>query len=96
MICHLILNNNKEKMIIPVRCFTCGSVISDKWIKYVELVNEERKNTKQEDVELLDIDALTSSANNTTAEFKALKTLNIKRVCCRRHFLTNVDMIDLI
>jgi len=25
-------------MIIPVRCFTCGKVVGDKWQKYLELV----------------------------------------------------------
>ncbi|CAD6254375.1 unnamed protein product [Miscanthus lutarioriparius] len=25
-------------MIIPVRCFTCGKVIGDKWDAYLELV----------------------------------------------------------
>ena len=23
-------------MIIPVRCFTCGKVIADKWTEYIE------------------------------------------------------------
>eukprot|EP00287_Rhodomonas_sp_CCMP768_P004333 CAMPEP_0196736452 /NCGR_PEP_ID=MMETSP1091-20130531/14520_1 /TAXON_ID=302021 /ORGANISM="Rhodomonas sp., Strain CCMP768" /LENGTH=73 /DNA_ID=CAMNT_0042080195 /DNA_START=62 /DNA_END=283 /DNA_ORIENTATION=+ len=26
-------------MIIPVRCFTCGKVIGNKWIKYLELLH---------------------------------------------------------
>lgn len=83
-------------MIIPVRCFTCGAVISDKWIKYVELCDKYRKDTKQNDIELLDIDALNSAKDTETAEWKALHTLKIQRVCCRRHFLCNVDMIDVI
>ena len=83
-------------MIIPVRCFTCGSVISDKWVTYLKLVDEHRRETKENDIELLDIDALTSNSSTQTAEFKALKDLEIKRVCCRRHFLCNVDLIDVI
>tara|TARA_B100000965_G_scaffold6707_1_gene5301 strand:+ start:9647 stop:9898 length:252 start_codon:yes stop_codon:yes gene_type:complete len=83
-------------MIIPVRCFTCGSVISDKWVKYLELVDNYRKETGHRDVELLDIDALISSENPVTAESKALSDLQIKRLCCRRHFLCNVDMVDQI
>ena len=27
-------------MIIPVRCFTCGKVIGNKWEKYQELITE--------------------------------------------------------
>jgi len=83
-------------MIIPVRCFTCGAVLADKWVQYNTLTNEYRKETKHKDVELLDIDALTSNNNPVTAEYKALQDLDITRVCCRRHFLCNVDMIDQI
>jgi|TARA_Y100000389_G_C17217004_1_gene391412 DNA-directed RNA polymerase I, II, and III subunit RPABC5 len=85
-------------MIIPVRCFTCGAVISDKWIKYTEIVNEERtkNNTNVKDIELLDIDSLTSKTNKETAEHAALEKLNVTRVCCRRHFLCNVDLVDII
>tara|TARA_Y100000389_G_scaffold28813_1_gene24583 strand:- start:2221 stop:2472 length:252 start_codon:yes stop_codon:yes gene_type:complete len=83
-------------MIIPIRCFTCGAVISDKWLEYERLVATERTNTKETDVELLDIDTLESNEKTVTAEYKALEKLNVKRICCRRHFLTNVDMIELI
>ena len=30
-------------MIIPVRCFTCGKVIGNKWRKYLELLQEEKE-----------------------------------------------------
>jgi DNA-directed RNA polymerase I, II, and III subunit RPABC5 len=29
-------------MIIPVRCFTCGKVVGNKWETYLELVNQGR------------------------------------------------------
>ena len=32
-------------MIIPIRCFTCGKVIANKYEKYIELCN---KNEKKE------------------------------------------------
>ncbi|EFC41569.1 predicted protein [Naegleria gruberi] len=32
-------------MIIPVRCFTCGKVIGNKWDKYLQLLNSEALNT---------------------------------------------------
>jgi len=31
-------------MIIPVRCFTCGKVIGDKWDKYLSLLEGEDMN----------------------------------------------------
>ena len=30
-------------MIIPVRCFTCGHVLADKWIPYITTVQEREK-----------------------------------------------------
>ena len=29
-------------MIIPVRCFTCGKVIGNKWHRYLELLKEKK------------------------------------------------------
>ena len=83
-------------MLIPVRCFTCGSLVSDKWLAYNELCSKYRANTKQEDLVLLDADILNDNNTKSTAEEKALKDLEIKRICCRRHFLCAVDMIDVI
>ena len=29
-------------MIIPIRCFTCGKIIGNKWQKYLKLLNEQK------------------------------------------------------
>ena len=34
-------------MLIPVRCFTCGNVIGNKWIAYQKMVEEEHKSPKE-------------------------------------------------
>jgi DNA-directed RNA polymerase subunit N len=34
-------------MIIPIRCFTCGKLIADKWEKYEELVKEGTKPAEE-------------------------------------------------
>ena len=57
-------------MIIPIRCFTCGKIIGNKWEKFCLL--------------LLHI-------NN---EKEVLDKLDIKRMCCRRMFITHVDLIE--
>jgi DNA-directed RNA polymerase subunit N len=57
-------------MIIPVRCFTCGKVIADKWEEYKKEV---------------------SKGENPA---KVLDSLGIKRYCCRRMFLSNVNLIE--
>ena len=30
-------------MIIPIRCFTCGKVIGNKWCRYLQLLNEHKE-----------------------------------------------------
>ena len=30
-------------MIIPVRCFTCGKVIGNKWQRYLQLLSEKKE-----------------------------------------------------
>tara|TARA_Y100001970_G_C14253019_1_gene873176 strand:+ start:39 stop:272 length:234 start_codon:yes stop_codon:yes gene_type:complete len=77
-------------MIIPVRCMTCGKVLGDKWVKYLELVEKYKDN---KDDNILDINV---SNVKTTAEGKALDELKLKRYCCRRHMLTHVDLVDII
>tara|TARA_B110001450_G_scaffold127246_1_gene119733 strand:- start:2264 stop:2494 length:231 start_codon:yes stop_codon:yes gene_type:complete len=76
-------------MIIPVRCFTCGKVIGDKWLDYNNLRVKYNKN-KGEDT-IIDL-----SNVKKTPEGKAMDELNITRICCRRMFLGQTDLIDII
>ena len=34
-------------MIIPPRCFTCGTVIGDKWIPFIESILEEKQKSDE-------------------------------------------------
>ena len=56
-------------MIIPVRCFSCGSVIADKYEEFKKRAVKE--NPK-----------------------KVMDSLGVKRYCCRRMLLSQVDVID--
>lgn len=56
-------------MIIPVRCFSCGSVIADKYEEF-------KKRAVKEDPQ------------------KVMDSLGVKRYCCRRMLLSQVDVID--
>ncbi len=58
-------------MMMPVRCFSCGAVLADKWEEYDKRVNKD----------------------NEKAE-KVLDELGVKRYCCRRMFIGNVELID--
>jgi hypothetical protein len=76
-------------MIIPIKCFTCGMVIADKYIYYTEEVRK-RKLTKTLEVDK--VIYLTAEFRNKTPEGEVLDELNMKKMCCRRHFLTHVDI----
>ncbi len=58
-------------MMMPVRCFTCGAVVADKWEEYDKRVNRDKEDAG-----------------------KVLDDLGVKRYCCRRMFISNVELID--
>jgi DNA-directed RNA polymerase I, II, and III subunit RPABC5 len=41
-------------MIVPVRCFTCGKVLADKWRAYVQMVEEDETLSADERGRILD------------------------------------------
>jgi len=55
---------------IPIRCFTCGRLIGDKWAEY-----ERRIKNNESSGEILD-------------------DLGMERYCCRRMFISHVELID--
>ena len=57
-------------MIIPVRCFTCGKLVGDKWEKFARQIK-----TGENASDVLD-------------------SLGLKKYCCRRMLLSNVEIID--
>jgi DNA-directed RNA polymerase subunit N (RpoN/RPB10) len=75
-------------MIIPVRCFTCGKVLGDKWQQYTELKSKYKNSDEDTIINLKNV--------KKTAEGKAMDELNIKRICCRRIMLGQLDLIDII
>ena len=78
-------------MLIPIRCFSCNTLLSNKWTDYVDKVKKySSDNSSNYDVNTDNI----NEEMKETAEFKAMRDLNIKRSCCRRHFLCTIDLID--
>ena len=76
-------------MIIPVKCFTCGMVLADKYRFYQEEVRK-RKLAKSMDVEK--VIYLTKEFHEKTPEGEVLDEMNLMKMCCRRHFLTHVEI----
>ncbi len=76
-------------MIIPVKCFTCGNVLADKY-RYFQA--EVRRIKIQKGVDIEKVVYLTKDMIEKTPEGTVLDTLNLTNVCCRRHMLTHVDI----
>jgi len=81
-------------MIIPIKCFTCGNVLANKYRYYVEQVRK-KKMAKRGNGESIDVDKvlyLTKEFAEKTPEGEVLDELNLTKMCCRRHLLTHVDI----
>ena len=76
-------------MIIPIKCFTCGMVIADKYRHYVE---EVRKLKLANGVDIEKVLYLTKDFNKKTAEGEVMDKLGLRKMCCRRPLLTHVDI----
>lgn len=76
-------------MIIPVKCFTCGNVLANKYMYYLNTVAEQKKSKN------IDNDNIQYMTNNTvdkSIEGEVLDKIGLTKQCCRRHMLTHVDI----
>ena len=76
-------------MIIPVKCFTCGKVLADKYRWYQ---TEVRKKKGMEEDSMTSVKYLTKDMVDKTPEGEVMDILGLKKMCCRRHMLTHVDI----
>jgi DNA-directed RNA polymerase I, II, and III subunit RPABC5 len=76
-------------MIIPVKCFTCGKVLGNKYRYYLKEV-QKRKISKSMDTEK--VLYLTKDLIDKTPEGEVMDDLKLTKYCCRRHMLTHVDI----
>lgn len=96
-------------MIIPIRCFTCGKVLADKWNFYKEKADaidtlfEKQQLTKYDAFDIKtkmkkEEEGETKMYKNLepTYKKKILDSLGLNKMCCRRHMITHVDMMGKI
>lgn len=77
-------------MLIPVRCFTCGKVLADKYDWYIRQVEGlKSKPEKEKEIEK-------APYFDTVMSGEVLDKMGLTRYCCRRHMLATVDMMDTI
>jgi|UniRef100_A0A6C0JCZ2 DNA-directed RNA polymerase subunit N (RpoN/RPB10) len=77
-------------MIIPVKCFTCGKVLADKYRYFQE---EVRKLKQKDNIDIDKVLYLTKENTKKTAEGLVMDKLGLNKMCCRRHMLTHVDIV---
>lgn len=76
-------------MIIPVKCFSCGKVLADKYRYYQTQVRELKLSNS------MDVDKvvyLTQENIKKTPEGIVMDNLGLNKMCCRRHMLSHVDI----
>jgi DNA-directed RNA polymerase I, II, and III subunit RPABC5 len=78
-------------MIIPIRCMSCGNIIADKWNWYKTELKRRRPVGDSGERYYMD-----GSQIPKTLELELMNRLGFKRPCCRKHFLTHVDLMDKI
>jgi DNA-directed RNA polymerase subunit N (RpoN/RPB10) len=76
-------------MIIPIKCFTCGKVIADKY----EYFQKEVRNIKiKKGIDENKVEYLTKTNAHKAPEGLVMDRLGLNKMCCRRHMLTHVDI----
>jgi DNA-directed RNA polymerase I, II, and III subunit RPABC5 len=86
-------------MIIPVRCFTCNKVLADKWNYFKK---ELEKNDKEEGEFTIEDISIPENEENPLRYFddnkqkQILEKLGITKMWCVRHFISHIDLIDII
>ena len=76
-------------MIIPVKCFTCGNVLADKYRYFIEKTRAKKLAKGDNPDKIMYLDKLTMEK---TPEGQVLDELKLINMCCRRHMLTHVDI----
>lgn len=76
-------------MIIPVRCFTCGRIMAD----VSDYYEKEKEILVLSDKKV--IDSLYKNFDNIHTK-EILDNLGLRRYCCRRNLISNIDMMHII
>ena len=76
-------------MIIPIKCFSCGNVLADKYRYYQ---GEVRRIKIMKSMDTEKVVYVTKDLVEKAVEGEVLDTLGLRNVCCRRHMLTHVDI----
>jgi DNA-directed RNA polymerase subunit N (RpoN/RPB10) len=81
-------------MIIPVRCYTCGKLLADKYEYYEsELLRKKLAMNTTEDPLVININGQEVAK---TIAGEIMDELGLIRICCRKVMLTSINIIHEI
>ena len=81
-------------MIIPVRCYTCGKLLADKYEYYQsELLRKKLAMNTTEDPLVININGQEVAK---TIAGEIMDELGLIRICCRKVMLTSINIIHEI
>lgn len=84
--------------LIPIKCFTCGNVLADKYrfylqeVKRVKEIKRDKTTGKMQIEKIIYLTKERINSHDKTAEGQVLDELKLFNVCCRRHMLTCVEL----
>jgi DNA-directed RNA polymerase subunit N len=82
-------------MIIPVKCFTCGKVLGDKYrffkMKVASIKTQQNIDPKKV-IYFNDLLKADGGGVDKSPEGITMDQLGLTKACCRRHMLTHVDI----
>lgn len=76
--------------LIPIKCFTCGTLIADKYDYYCEEVRRRKLNNGNNNLEIKKVVYMTKDFSEKTIEGEVLDEIGLMKICCRKHILTQV------
>ena len=82
-------------MIIPVRCYTCGKLLADKYDYYERELLRKKLAIGNTDEDPLIININATDVKKTIAG-EIMDELGLIRMCCRKVMLTSINIIDEI
>jgi DNA-directed RNA polymerase I, II, and III subunit RPABC5 len=77
-------------MTFPVRCFTCGNVIGNKYRYYQAEVRKRRVDRNKENMEK--VTYFSVGNQEKSVDGIVLDEMGITNMCCRIKFMTHVDI----
>lgn len=81
-------------MIIPIKCFTCGTVLANRYQAYLDEVRLRKMQSLKykNNMDRNRVEYFTQENTDKTIEGNVLDELGLIKSCCRRHMLSHVDI----